>query len=215
MKMKRFARVSPTAAIAFDLYVVTAVHRAAKILFPKQINIRPNHEQIDFRPELISSLSRLNVEPSRNSQCTIEFRAQQNPLQCNGLALWTAACAAPCTAPLPDFGTALPAQHPRHCTLDSSLHSTLHSTLAKLRHTNNASQQPQQPAQHAAQHLCQTSPPHSGQQPETLPPHRRTALWTACTATAHNRTLDSSLHSSLHSTFARLRHKVRHGRPDL
>ena len=36
--MKRFARVSPTAAIAFDLYVVTAVHRAAKILFPKQIN---------------------------------------------------------------------------------------------------------------------------------------------------------------------------------
>jgi hypothetical protein len=107
MKMKRFARVSPTAAIAFDLYVVTAVHRAAKILFPKQINIRPNHEQIDFRPELISSLSRLNVEPSRNSQCTIELRAQQNPLQCNGLALWTAACAAPCTAPFQNFATAL------------------------------------------------------------------------------------------------------------
>ena len=36
-----------------------------------------------------------SLKLKKNTQCTIELRAQHNPLQCNGLALWTAACTAP------------------------------------------------------------------------------------------------------------------------
>jgi len=135
-----------------NIYVVAAVHTAAKILFPKLKNVKSNHGQTDFRPELISSLSHGNVEASRCSRCTIEFRAQQNPLQCSDGA-----------------------QHPHHHTLDISLHSTLHdhsplhSTFAKPHQHSTFARPPphsgQQPAQDPAQHLCQTSPPHSGQQP--------------------------------------------------